>query len=311
MQDYILSNFKFACIILYMKQVLMLNPSPVLSEFVKEKLTAAKVSVDVIQGRIDAFTKVLSILPHLIVITIDQDFSSIMEFMEKKRSNPNTAPIPVMAIGPDMNAQRIMGLSRMGIIKYFPRPLKMDTLIKSMGTILSTSMDLDLTPCIIETHKNRGLIVVETSQGLNLDKIAILKFHLSDLISNHDITHPKILLIFSNLQLSFVDGINLEKFFDIVIQTPHVVKKDVKVLTQDPFVKPFIDGHHEYLDIQVEDNLASLVHSLMDSASSDTLCDLTVEKLLSADKNTIPCHADLLFNADIAARKQKIQQRQS
>ncbi len=306
-----MSNFKFACIILYMKQVLMLSPSPVLSEFVKEKLTAAKVSVDVTQGRIDAFAKVLSILPDLIVITIDQNFSGIMEFMEKKRSNPNTAPIPVIAIGPDMNAQRIVGLTRMGIVKYFPHPLKMDVLIKSMGAILSTPMDLDFTPCTIEAHKNKGVIVVETSQGLNLDKIAMLKFHLSDLISNHDITHPKILLIFSNLQLSFVDGVNLEKFFDIVIQTPHVVKKEVKVLTQDPFVKPFISGHHEYLDIQVEDNLAALVHSLVDSASSDTLCDLVAERLLSVDKNTVPCHADLLFSSDVAARKQKIQQRQA
>lgn len=286
----------------------MLSPSPVLSEFVKEKLAAIKVSVDITQGRIDAFAKVLSILPDLVIVDVDEDFSDILRLMEKKRSNPNTVSIPVIAIGPDMNTQRIMGLARMGLVKYFPRPFKMDTLILSVGTILASSMELDSTPCIIEAHKNKDVIVVETSQGLNLDKIDMLRFHLSDLISNHNITHPKILLIFSNLQLSFVDGVNLEKFFDVIVQAPHVVKKEVKVLTQDPFVKPFISGHPEYLGIQVEDNLGSLMHSLVDSASSDTLCDLAAERLLSVDKNSIPCHADMLFNADIETRKRSIQQ---
>lgn len=290
-----------------MKRVLMLDPSPIFRDFVKEKLAAVKNSVDIVQGRRDAFTKLLSLLPDLVVIDVDQDFSSTFEFLERKRSNPNTASIPVIVIGPAVSSEEMIGLVRVGVIKYFARPFMMDVLIKTMSTFLATPMDIDTTPCIIEAHKNKNIIVVEVSQGLNLDKIAMLRFHVADLISNHAITTPKILLIFSNLNLSFVDGVNLEKFFDSIIYAPRITKKEVKVLTRDPFIRQFVDGHTEYSGIQVEDTLTTLLNSFVESTASNSLSELVVSKLLTVDKNTIPCYTDMSFNLEIELRKQEIQ----
>lgn len=290
-----------------MKRVLMLDPSPIFRDFVKEKLATVKISVDSVQGRRDAFTKLLSLLPDLVVIDVDQDFSTTFDFLERKRSNPNTASIPVIVVGPAVSSEEMIGLIRLGVIKYFARPFMMDILIKTIGTFLMTPMEMDSTPCIIEAHKNKNIIVVELSQGLNLDKIAMLRFHLADLISNHTITTPKILLILSNLNLSFVDGVNLEKFFDSIIYAPRITKKEIKVLSQDPFIKQFVEGHSEYSGIQVEDTLISLLNSFVESAASSSLSELVVSKLLTVDKNTIPCYTDMIFNTELELRKQEIQ----
>ncbi|MBQ4330549.1 MAG: hypothetical protein IJC31_01795 [Spirochaetaceae bacterium] len=249
----------------------------------------------------------LSLLPDLVVIDVDQDFSTTFDFLERKRSNPNTASIPVIVVGPAVSSEEMIGLIRLGVIKYFARPFMMDILIKTIGTFLMTPMEMDSTPCIIEAHKNKNIIVVELSQGLNLDKIAMLRFHLADLISNHTITTPKILLILSNLNLSFVDGVNLEKFFDSIIYAPRITKKEIKVLSQDPFIKQFVEGHSEYSGIQVEDTLISLLNSFVESAASSSLSELVVSKLLTVDKNTIPCYTDMIFNTELELRKQEIQ----
>ena len=284
----------------------MLDPSPIFRDFVREKLASVKVSVDVVQGRRDAFTKLLSLLPDLILIDVEQDFSSTIEFLERKRANPNTVSLPVIVVGPAISSEEIIGLIRLGVIMYFARSFVMDAFIKTIGTFLVSPIQLDTTPAILEAHKNKNVLIVEAALGLNLDKIAMLRYYLADLISNHAISSPKILLIFSNMNLSFVDGINLEKFFDSVIYAPRVMKKEVKVLTQDTFIKEFIDGHTEYSGIQVEDNLISLLNSFVESTVSSSLSELVETRLLSIDRNTLPCYTELTFDTDIAERKREI-----
>ena len=291
-----------------MKQVLLLDPSPIFRDFVKDKLASVKIPVDFVQGRRDQFSKVLSILPDLIIIDVEQDFSSVVEFLEKKRQNPNTVSLPVIVVGPSVESVKVINLIRLGVLKYFARPFMMDLFIKTLSVFLTTSIEMDTTPCIIEAHKNKNIIVVEIAQGLNLDKIALLKFHIADLIVNHGISTPKILVIMSQLNLGFVDGIALEKFFDSIIYAPRVTKKEVKVLTTDPFVKPFIEGHSEYAGIQVEDNIISLLNSFVESAVTHSLNELIEIKLLHVDKNTLPCCSDLIFNFEIEKRKQEITQ---
>ena len=112
----------------------------------------------------------------------------------------------------------------------------------------------------------------------------------------------------SHLNLGFVDGIDLEKFFDSIIYAPRVSKKEVKVLTTDPFVRPFIEGHSEYAGIQVEDNIISLLNSFVESAVSQSLSELVEVKLLHIDKNTQPCSSDLIFNLELEKRREEITQ---
>ena len=52
----------------------MVDPAPICKEFIKDKLTAEKISVDIVQGRRDAFTKLLSLLPDLVIVDVTEDF---------------------------------------------------------------------------------------------------------------------------------------------------------------------------------------------------------------------------------------------
>ena len=141
-----------------MKQVLLLDPSPIFRDFVKDKLASVKISVDFVQGRRDQFSKVLSILPDLIIIDVEQDFSSVVEFLEKKRQNPNTVSLPVIVVGPSVESVKVINLIRLGVLKYFARPFMMDLFIKTLSVFLTTSIEMDTTPCIIEAHKNKNII---------------------------------------------------------------------------------------------------------------------------------------------------------
>ena len=145
-----------------MKQVLLLDPSPIFRDFVKDKLASVKISVDFVQGRRDQFSKVLSILPDLIIIDVEQDFSSVVEFLEKKRQNPNTASLPVIVVGPSVESVKVINLIRLGVQKYFARPVMMDLFIKTISVFLTTPIEMDVTPCIIEAHKNKNNIVKYT-----------------------------------------------------------------------------------------------------------------------------------------------------
>ena len=57
-----------------MNNVLLIDASPLFREFLKDKLSAEKVSVTVTQGKRDAFIKMISVLPDLIVYEVHDDF---------------------------------------------------------------------------------------------------------------------------------------------------------------------------------------------------------------------------------------------
>ena len=51
-----------------MKKVLIIDAPPLFREFLKEKLTIEKIDVDIAHGNRDAFTKLVSTLPDLVVV---------------------------------------------------------------------------------------------------------------------------------------------------------------------------------------------------------------------------------------------------
>ena len=50
-----------------MKNVLIVDPSPMFREFLKDKLTEEKISVTVVQEKRDAIIKITSMLPDLVI----------------------------------------------------------------------------------------------------------------------------------------------------------------------------------------------------------------------------------------------------
>ena len=116
-----------------MNNVLLIDASPIFREFLKDKLSAEKVSVTVTQGKRDAFVKMISILPDLIIYEIENDFIELFHFLEKKRSNPNAVRIPMIVSGPVADRVKLSQFAQFGVTKYFTKPIKFDVFFEAIG----------------------------------------------------------------------------------------------------------------------------------------------------------------------------------
>ena len=162
--------------------------------------------------------------------------------MEKKAADLNTSRIPIIVIGPDIDKTNIAALAKYGVIKYFAKPIQFDIFFEAIGEVLHNQLSLDTTPCVLDLHRNGNIIFIEIAQGLNREKIALLQYKLSELIEREEIDSPKIVIMLTNLELTFVDGYNLEFLIENVIACPKIHNKNVKILSLSSFVQAFLDG---------------------------------------------------------------------
>lgn len=98
---------------------------------------------------------------------------------------------------------------------------------------------MDPTPCILETRVNEDVIFIELAQGLNRDKIELLQFRIIELIEAYKLAEAKILIILTDLNLTYADTANLEYLIDNILAVKVVSHKNLKVLTLNQFVRDF------------------------------------------------------------------------
>ena len=101
------------------------------------------------------------------------------------------------------------------------------------------------------------------------------------MIESEELENPKVILMLTNLDLSFIDGLNLEYLIDNVLDNPKIHRKNVKILSLSQFVRDLVDGHTEYDGIEVTDNLPRVLNSLVESTITTSVSDLITEKILS------------------------------
>ena len=281
-----------------MKQVLIIDASHIFREFLKEKFSAEKIDVEIADGRRDAFTKLLSLLPDLVILDIENSIDDMQDFLDSKKSSPNTVHIPMIITGPKIDRNRVGELIQYGVAKYFNKPIKFDAFFESVGKILRTPFAIDPTPCVLEAHLNDDIIFVEIAQGLNREKISLLKYKLAEIIEMNSLEHPKVILMMTDLSLSFVDGLNLELLIDNVIFHPEIENRNVKILSLDSFVAELIDGHPMYSGIEVVDNLNQVLTSVVHGGVNGTIQDLITDKILSSSEDVDEGSVAMRFDSD-------------
>lgn len=281
-----------------MKQVLLIDASPMFREFLKEKLTAEKVAVETTNGMRDAFTKMISLLPDLVIIDVQSSMEDLIDFLESKHADPNAKLIPIIISGPIIEREKVSMLTQFGVVKYFTKPIKFDIFFESIGKILKASFSIDVTPCVLEIHINGNIIFIEIAQGMNREKLALLKYKMPELINENHIVNPKIILMMTDLQLSFVDGANLELLLDNVTADTRIQKKNIKVLSLDSFTKELVDGHPAYKGIEVTNNLNQVLNSLVESGPTTDLHQLVTDKILSSDEKAQQGSVEMRFVSD-------------
>lgn len=290
-----------------MKKVLIIDNHPLFRDYLKQKLSEDQIEVILTQERRDSFPKMITNLPNLIIFDMGIGNPEEIEFLEKKAADSNTATIPMIITGPIQDRSYIASLAKYGVIKYFEKPIQFDLLFDSIGKVLHTALSMDETPCVLDLHRNRDIIFVELALGLNREKLALLHYKLTDMITREEIDNPKIIIMLTNLELTFVDGYNLEFLIDNILDCPKVHNKNVKVLALSPYVKDFLAGHERYSEIEMSTNLPRVLSSLVDNMSVSSVSDIITDKILTAtdvaelDDSTV----DTRFSSDASTDSNK------
>ncbi len=281
-----------------MKSVLIVDAPPMLREFLTEKFSAENVAVETADGQRDALPKFLSILPDLVIINIEHSVSDIIDFLEKKRSDPNGKKIPIIMSGPMIEHYEVSDLVQYGVIKYFTKPIKFDLFFEAVGRVLHSAFSIDTTPCVLDMHLNHQIIFIEIAMGLNREKITLLKYKITELIENNNLALPKVILMMSSLSLTYVDGLNLELLLENITADRRIIRRNIKILSFDPFVSDFIEGHPNYEGIQVVQSLSSVLNSLVEGDATTNVQDVISDKILSISSEGSDTSLAIRFYAD-------------
>ena len=216
-----------------MKNVLIVSDSPIFREFLKDKLAEKKVSSTVLTDKRDVVIKMSSLLPDLAILEHGdlEDTDYFTEILSHIKDDPNASRIPMIAAGPSVDKSVLASFVKYGIHKYFVKPINFDIFFNHVSKILKTPFIMDTTPCIMDVHRNEDVIFVEIAQGLNRERISLLKYKLAEIIRENEIETPKVVLMLTNLELSFVDGLNIEYLLDNILANSAIHTKNVKILS--------------------------------------------------------------------------------
>lgn len=268
-----------------MKSVLLVEGSALFSGFLKDKFSTEQVSLETANSR-EAFTKLVSSLPDLVIIELNDDGidEHIQTLLDKKRMDPNAKKIPIIIAGPVVDRTNISQLVEYNVIKYFTKPINFELFFEAVGKVLHSNFSMDSTPCILDMHLNGNIIFVEVALGLNREKLLLLKYKLAEIIDRYRIHAPKIILLLTNLNLSFIDGANLELLFENITADNRVANKNINILSLDDFVAELVKGHSEYTGMKVAKNLNNILTSIINQDSAYDKNEFVVDKVLSFDR---------------------------
>lgn len=265
-----------------MKKVLIIDSHQLFRDFLKNKLSLDQIEVTLSQQNRDGDTKMISTLPNLVIMDMGEDNKNEMDLLEKKASDINTVNIPVIIMGPVAERANIASLAKYGVIKYFAKPIQFDVFFDAIGKVLKIPLSMDLTPSVLDIHHNGNIIFIEFAQGLNQEKLSLLQYKLTDMIEHEGIESPKVIIMFTGLDLSFVDGCNIEFLIENILACPKIHTKNVKILSTNKFIADLIEGHKAYAGIEVSDNLPRILNSLVDTSITSSVSDLITDRIITS-----------------------------
>ena len=245
------------------KKILLIDESKLVRDYLTKKLEEHEFQVTQAQNGLDGSIKMRNEMPDLIVMDHYLSRKSSIEILKEKAENRNVQGIPVIIMGSQLDRTNLLKLAKFNVKKVFSKPIKMDSFIQTVSELLNVSIDFDSTPCIIEAHFNDDILFIEIAQGLNKEKIELLKYKITELLELYQVSVPKILIMMSNLELTKEDAGKLRFLLDTLIEYGNTKPKYIKVLTSSDFIKNFIAESGDYSEMGVADNLSEAMDDLL------------------------------------------------
>lgn len=246
-----------------MKKILVIDESSLFRKFLKQKLTTFGFEVVVATNGLDGSAKLRTELPDLVIMDYFLSRTTSIDLLQKKKSDPNTQAIPVIMASPKIDRETIVQVAAYNVKKFFTKPVKIDAMVKSISEILGVTLEIDNTPSIIEAHFNDEILFVEVAQGLNTEKIELLKYKISELIELYEVKNPKVLLIMSSIDVSADDSIKISALLSSIMEHTNARPKEVKILTNSEYMRSFVEARKDYAGIEVTNNLEQAMDGLM------------------------------------------------
>ncbi|MDR0999118.1 MAG: response regulator [Treponema sp.] len=268
-----------------MKEVLLIDQSVFLRDFLRTKLGENDVEVTTASGDLEAISKIRNGTYDLIILDYHLGGHGYMEILKQKKANPNTRNIPVFLFVQRIEQKEVIDLLPYNVKKVFSRPIHIDALFSSLAEFLKIDFKgMDKSPSTVEAHVNDDIVFVEISQGLNRDKLDLLRFKIAELVNLYEIRVPKIIVMLSDMKLGFADTPNIQKLLEIIVQSCKGRSRFMRVLTMDKFVKKYIEDQKlEYGEIQAAPSLAAAMEGLIELGKGDeTDAEIIWNRVLSA-----------------------------
>ncbi|MDR1899238.1 MAG: response regulator [Treponema sp.] len=286
-----------------MKQILIIDESPLFREYLRNKLAENEVEVSVAVNALDGISKIRNLTPDLIIMDYHLSRQGCFEVLKQKKDNPNTVAIPVIVLAQRIDQKKIIDLIPYNVKKVFTKPVKIDALFATLQELLSVSFCMDESPGIVEVHVNDDIIFIEIAQGLNRDKLDLLRFKIAELIELYEIHVPKVIIMLSDIKLSFADAPNMQKLLETVMSASRARRRYIRVLTHDDFVRKFIEGQKDYEEIEVVSNLQYAMDGLLQEldkgmAYAEKKAEIIGDRVLSAGDAARDETMALRFEAD-------------
>ncbi len=265
-----------------MKKVLIIGDSSLFRNYLGNKLDQYGIEVSLGLNGLDGFLKMRSEVPDLIIMDYMLSRKSSMEVLADKKGNKNTAPIPVIMIATKVDQRNVVEMASANVKKILSKPINMDGLLKTISEFVGVEIKVDATQCIIESHFNEDMLFIEVAQGLNAEKVELLKFKLIELLHLYDVSSPKILLMMTNIDFPENARPKLRRLIEVIQETAQSNPRMIQILTSTSEIINYLAAT-DYGNIPVADNLPEAMDNLLGIKPDDFAHDGVVhDKLLTS-----------------------------
>jgi len=266
-----------------MKEVLIIGESGLFREYLGAKLEEYGMEVVFALNGLDGISKMRNELPDLVIMDHMLTRKSSMEVLADKQNDRNLAGIPVIMIASSVDKRHVVQMASSNVKKILSKPIKMDVLFKSISDLAGVEIRMDTTPSVLEAHFNEDILFIEAAQGLNTEKIELLRYKLKELLNLYDVRSPRILLMMSSLAVDDTTPSKIRRLLEIITENAQEHLTLIQILTGSEDIKKIISSSSKFFSIKISDNLAAAMDSLIglkpDSFAHE---EIVQEKLLKA-----------------------------
>jgi len=268
-----------------LKKILIIDDSNLFRAYLANKLEENGFEVLEAHNGLEGAVKLRNDLPDLVIMEYYLTRKSSIEILKEKQENKNVANVPVIMISTKIDREKILSVAQYNVKKFFSKPIKLDALLHTVSGFMQIKLEIDSTPCIIEAHFNDEILFIEIALGLNAEKIELLKFKITELNQLYGVRFPKVLLMFSNIDLQSSDSDKLALLFRTILERTGERPGAVKVLTSNEYLHHFIDSYSEFKGIDIKESLDLAMDDLLGLKPDQIAHDeVAAERILSKSK---------------------------